>query len=478
MALKSVPSTGCRLARHFLVPLVVLAAAALHVMPAHAATLTRGFEDDVWFNAKWKPWIPRTAVTGARVVSLEIDWAHVEPKAPRSGAGSASAKSSQYQFGYIDQVLREFEGTKVQPFFLITDAPRWAQGKGGSAEEYADGSYEPNLAALRQFVTALARRYSGHFRDPLHRHRFLPRVGYFQAWAEANMGYKLSPQWTRVKGQLVNTCPTLYRNLLNAFYAGVKAGDPSAKVVFTGLESYGDRPGQHRTPPVSFLRSVLCLNGTLVKQPCSNPAHFDVLASDPYDVGSPTTHALNANDASAPDLGKLTRVLRAAISAGTVVPATPKPLWVTEFSYDSNPPNRSAGTPSEAEQARWLEEAFYVFAHEGVSTVIWYLLRDQTGSFATHYFSGVYFHNGKPKTSLRAYRFPFVVMPNGRQAQAWGVMPSTGTVRIQRRVKGGWQTLFSFRRGTGDTFAGNLPLAAHGTYRAVEGAFSSLLWTY
>lgn len=449
---------------------------------ARAANITRGFEDDVWFNAGWRPWVHRIADSGAKMVSLEIDWAHVEPHAP-SGAGSASPSSPQYQFTYVDNVLRRFAGTGIEPMLLITDAPRWAQGRGGTRKQYEEGGFEPNDAALQQFARALARRYSGDYRDPANRHHFLPRVQYFQAWAEANMSYHLSPQWTHVGGHLVNSGPIIYRELLNAFYAGIKAGNPSAKVVFTGLESYGDPRGGFRTPPVDFLRSVLCRAGG--QQPCTDPAHFDILAADPYEVGSPTTHALSPDDASAPDLGRLTRVLRAAIAAKTVVPDAPKPLWVTEFSYDSNPPNTTAGTPSEAEQARWLEESFYVFAHEGVSTVIWYLLHDQTGSFTTAYFSGVYFHNGRSKTSLEAYRFPFVVMPHEGAAQAWGIAPRTGTVEVQRQVGANWKTIFSSNCQSGTTFSRNMPLSARGVYRAVEVARTaaddlqtSLAWSY
>jgi hypothetical protein len=223
---------------------------------------------------------------------------------------------------------------------------------------------------------------------------------------------------------------------------------------------------------------VLCLNTALKKQPCADPPHFDILASDPYDeIAAPTTPAANANDASAPDLWKLTKVVRAGLAAHTVLPAGRKPLWVTEFSYDSNPPN-PYGLPLQR-QARWLEESFYVFWREHVSTVFWYLVRDQVGSFQTQYFSGVYFHNGKPKPSLQAYRFPFVVMPAGHQAQVWGIAPYSGKVTVQRLAgKNDWKTVFSFQRSAGTTFNQTIPLSAHGAYRAVSDGVVSLTWNY
>jgi hypothetical protein len=455
-------------------PLVFLAFAS----HARAGTLTRGFADDVWFDPSGPLWVAKTSVTGAKMVALEIDWREVEPHKPRRGNHPTSARDPDYRFRYIDTVLRRLEGSGLQPMLLVTDAPRWAQGRGGSRSAHANGAYKPNTKALRELMTALARRYSGQFPDPRHRHRRLPRVRYFQAWAEANMTVKLAPQWTREHGHLVNTGPLMYRQLLNSFYAGVKAGDRHDQVVISGLAPYGDVPGGARTPPVSFLRTVLCLNNRLVKQPCPDPPHFDVLASDPYDeIAAPTTRAANANDASAPDLGKLTKVVRAGLAAHTVLPAGHKPLWVTEFSYDSNPPN-PYGLPIQ-KQARWLEESFYVFWREHASTVIWYLVRDQTGSFQTQYFSGVYFHNGKPKPALQAYRFPFVVMPDGHRAQAWGIAPFSGRLRVQRLVgKKRWKTVFSVNRRAGATYSRNLPLDAHGLYRALSYGVASLTWTY
>jgi hypothetical protein len=74
-------------ARFRVIVVLVFGAMVMLVSPAPTtdasqpptAGLTRGFEDDVWFNAGWKPWVQKDVNSGAKVVSLEIDWAHVEP---------------------------------------------------------------------------------------------------------------------------------------------------------------------------------------------------------------------------------------------------------------------------------------------------------------------------------------------------------------------------------------------------------------
>jgi hypothetical protein len=452
---------------------------------ARAATFTRGFVDDVWFDGpadgvSTPTWLLKTEATGAKFAQIEVDWISVEPNAPLPGANLTSPAAPQYDFTTIDQRVEEFERTGIQPVFLVTDAPRWAQAVGGTATEYAEGAYRPNDAAFKDLAEALAQRYSGSYPDPAHAGQTIPRVRYMQAWGEANTDFHLAPQWTRVHGRAVNTGATLYRGLVNAFYAGVKAGDRSDVVLSTGLEGYGDAPfaGLQRVRPVTFLENLLCLGTDLKRVKCAGgPAHFDVLAADPYEAFAPTTHAVSPFDASAPDLSRLTKVARAAAKAGTLLPHKAVPLWVTEFGYDSNPPNRSA--VSTATQAKWLEQAFFIFWHEGVTTALWYLVRDQTPPYSQNYFSGVYFRNGTPKPSFTAFSFPFVIMAaTGTKAQAWGIAPVGGSVKVQLKGSHGWKTVKAVRAGAGKVFDFSAASLAHGQYRATVSGQSSLVWKY
>jgi hypothetical protein len=453
--------------------------------PAHAGTFTRGFVDDVWFDGPAdgitpQTWITKTLATGGRLVQIEVDWPSVEPTAPPAGANPSDPAGSQFDFTDLDSRVEEIVSGGLTPVFLVTDAPRWAEANGGTASEYSTGSYEPNAAAYGALGEALAKRYSGSYPNPLVPGTNLPRVRYMQAWAEANTGFHLAPQWTKVHGKAVNTGATIYRGMLNAFYAGVKAGSPSDVVLTTGLEGYGDAPltGLQRVHPVTFLENVLCLSPTLKRVKCAGgPAHFDIDAADPYDSFSPTTHAINKTDASAPDLARLSAVTKAAVKRGTLLPHKTKPLWVTEFGYDSKPPNPSA--VSTATQAKWLEEGFYIFWHEGASAAMWYLVRDQTPPYNENYFSGVYFRNGTPKPSFTAYSFPFVIMAaTGSKPQAWGIAPVGGSVKVQLKSSHGWKTVQALHAGAGKVFDFSASSLAHGKYRASVSGHSSLVWKY
>src|SRR5262249_2276157 len=141
---------------------------------------------------------------------------------------------------------------------VFTGAPAWAQAPGRPAA-VPQGTWRPNPQALEQYGIALGRRYSGHFPDPANPGHMLPRVAAFQVWNEPNLSAYLNPQWSGGKP----AAPVIYRQMLNAFYRGVKSVDPGAMVVTAGTAPFGDpQPGGERIQPALFWRVVLCLKAT------------------------------------------------------------------------------------------------------------------------------------------------------------------------------------------------------------------------
>jgi hypothetical protein len=465
----------------------VLAAAValLLLLPGSALAvraITRAVTDNVWFNGESQPFLPsywasRTAASGARTVLIEVDWTSIAPNQPTVGDASNPADPQYHFAGYLDPLVQTLSNAGLQVAFLVTDAPRWAEANGGPSLFEETGAWKPNAAAFGQFAHAIAARYSGSYDG-------LPRVRYFQAWGEANFDIHLAPQYVKSGSSWVPYAPAMYRTMLNDFYNGIKAGDPSAQVITTGFGPYGDSPGDCksgyvgngcRMHPAEFARDLLCLSSHLSPVACSDPAHFDIMAADPYEISSPTTHAANPDDISAPDLGRLTKPLKKAVSTGRALPHAGKQLWVTEFSYDSRPPNPYG--LSLAEQAKWLEESYYVFWEQGVSTAVWYLLRDESAHYNDNlYYSGIYFYNGKPKPSLTAMEFPFVVMQWGKKVNAWGIAPVGGAVTVQHKKGRRWVTLFKSHASGGGVFVRSVSKKLKGSFRAKVGSRTSLIW--
>jgi hypothetical protein len=172
---------------------------------------------------------------------------------------------------------------------------------------------------------------------------------------------------------------------------------------------------------------------------CPDPAHFDVLDHHPYAVGSPYTPALNPDDVSIPDLAKLERPLAVAERTGRALPAGTKPIWATEVSYDSDPPDPQAVPMATFE--RWTAQTLYELWSAGVSLVTWYLIQDQppVPSYADSYQSGMYFLDGRVKPAQRAFRFPLVVDRRGAgEPIVWTRVPASGTLVIEGFVGGRW----------------------------------------
>jgi hypothetical protein len=203
-----------------------------------------------------------------------------------------------------------------------------------------------------------------------------------------------------------------------------------------------------------------------------------VLAHHPYSVGQPRRKALNADDVSIPDVVKLTRLLRTAERSGRALPRKRHPVWVTETSYDSSPPDPD-GVP-EATQARWLAEAFYLLWRQGVDTITWFQVHDQLPepSFAASNQSGVYLADGRAKLAATAFRFPLVAeRATSTSHRVWGRSPIAGTVTIERQSGTRWQAVRTVRVGRGATFLLRIARKSAGErLRARIGAETSLTW--
>ena len=355
--------------------------------------------------------------------------------------------------------------------------PQWAEGAGRPSDA-SPASWKPDPQALEDFGAALARRYSGSFPDPARPGQTLPRVDAFQPWNEPNLDKYLSPQWSGGR----TFAPAHYRRMLTAFTRGVKSVGSSALVVTAGTAPFGDPfKNGHRIMPARFVREMLCLRtlrGRLrATARCPSPARFDVLAHHPYSVGFPRRPALNADDVSIPDLGKLTKLLRAAERTGGALPRKRHRLWVTEVSYDSSPPDPQ-GVPA-ARHARYLAEAFYLLWRQGVDTITWFQIRDQlpVPSYAASAQSGIYFADGRAKPAQRAFRFPLVAERLGRgTVRVWGRSPVAGSVRIERRTAAGWRLARVVRARRHGTFYLRIRVSGSPTLRARVGGQTSLTW--
>jgi hypothetical protein len=404
----------------------------------------------------------RTALTrirgaGATAVRIGLAWRSVAPDRPLD---PTNPNDPAYRWGPYDSAVQLATEEGLMPIVTVFAAPDWAEGGGSSGP---DGSVRPNAVEFGRFATAAARRYSGTLPG-------LPRVRYWQAWNEPNITQFLNPQYENGRPY----SPSLYRSMVNEFSSGVKSAARDNLVIAGGTAPFRDISPEvvkvdPRWGPLAFMRELLCLSPSLTPK-CSEKIHFDIWAHHPYTSGGPTHHAVLRNDVSLGDLPKMRRVLNAAVRTGSIVSDQPMQFWVTEFSWDSSPPDPK-GAPLKLE-ARWVAEALYRMWSSGISLVTWFLLRDEPP--VTSYFqSGLLFQGrnvstAKPKPAFTAFRFPLVGLPSRGGFLVWGRTPAgkPGSVLVEQSFKGGWARLGVLRTDRFGIFQKSFGRPATGFVRA------------
>jgi hypothetical protein len=113
-----------------------------------------------------------------------------------------------------------------------------------------------------------------------------------------------------------------------------------------------------------------------------------------------------------------------------------KQIWLTEYGYQTNPPDPFGVSPSA--QAQFVSEsALRAYQLPGVTTLIQFLVRDEPelGRFQ----SGLFTVRGVAKPAYQAFRFPLAqVSRRGSRASLWGqIRPGKGarTYRLQLRPR-------------------------------------------
>ena len=470
---------------------------ALLYGPFPSGGLVRGISDGVLLESADPETrtlaLERVRATGASVVRIPVDWRELVSSDPPPGFDAADPSEPSYDFTRLDEAVRSAAAAGLTPILVVSHAPAFAEAPGRWPYAYA-GSWAPSPSALGAFAEALARRYDGGFPDPRQAGATLPLVRYFQAWNEPNLARYLEPQWVVEEGRWTAFSPLLYRQLLNAFYAGVKVVAPDDLVITAGVAPNGEPAGVGRMAPLTFLASMLCLTGPTrpARVPCPEPAHFDVLAFHPLSVANPDTPAASSLDVSIADAAKVTGLLRSAETLGTALPRTAKPVWVTELNWESAPQS-SHGVPPGL-QAKWASRALHRLWVAGVALVDWQFLVDPYPAVRSagpigepleyQRPAGLYspgpggsLQLARPKPFLAGFTFPFDPLRAGRrEVRVWALLPSGAhSAVLQYAQRGGeaWHTLARLSVGPSGVLNALVTLRHGGLLRLLSGPLVS-----
>ncbi len=345
-------------------------------------------------------------------------------------------------------------------FNLTAPGPLWAMARGAPGQRYAD-HWMPSARAFGQFVRAVGQRYSGHYSfapgaEPI------PRVSIWSIWNEPNQPGWLAPQWRDVGGAPVIEAAALYRSYVAAAWRGLAetGHTPGRDTILVGElapEGAARPPLGFRTatPPLSFLRALYCVDasyrplrgaaaaalscpaaGSGPAFVAANPALFDAtgFAHHPYSFFlAPNVSLPDPDFAPISDLDRLERALDASLAAYGV--KRKLPLWLTEYGYETDPPDPFRGV-SPRLQSLYLNEAQYMaFRDPRVRAMAQFLLYDArpdphyppgTPQYWSTFQTGLLYADGSPKPSFTSYRLPLFipdpVLGAGNRVLVWALL--------------------------------------------------------
>ena len=379
----------------------ILTACALAIPAGAAPGIRYGVQDDAWLThgpGTLDGRLDELDRLGVDLVRFNLHWNTIE------------TVEGEPDWAASDDVLQGLRARGIAAVVGIVGTPRWANGR-------RPPNYAPRRAAdVAAFARAAARRYRW-VRDWL-------------VWNEPNQRRWLTP-----------TSPALYvARILNPAYAAIHSVNRRARVA-GGVTA--PRANLGGVSPVDWIRGMRRAG-----------ARLDVYAHHPHPArpsDSPFAGRGGCARCSTITMATLERLLREVRRAW----GTGKRIWLTEYAYQTNPPDRIAGV-SQARQARLLADAaLRAYRAPRVDMLVHYLVRDEPT--LARWQSGLYTFAGRPKPAARAYPLPLTVA--GRSAGGavlWGmVRPRTGPqpYRLQaRKPGGGWSWLGPNRRTSAHGF--------------------------
>src|SRR5215210_2930097 len=302
-----------------------------------ASSLLVGFYDDeqVYGRTVWA--FNQLKALRAGIVRVTLDWSSVARRRP---SAPADPEDPAYRWSAVDAVVTEASKKKIKVLLAIYGTPRWAgPGKNRLPRRLTD---------LRLFAFAAAKRYSGTYTiGEGETERVLPAVRHWLAWNEPNNPVFLKPQWKKVGGLWRPQSAYDYAKICSAVFAGVHSLGLSGEKVACGATGPrgNDAPASSR-PSTSPLVFVQWLRRAGLKR-------FDAYAHHPY-YGSrferPATVPKSKKAVTLGNIGVLIKQLNRSFGRG-------KRLWITEYGYQTTPPDRLFGV-TYALQAKYVHQAY------------------------------------------------------------------------------------------------------------------------
>jgi hypothetical protein len=375
----------------------VCAAAVALLVPAVSSAssfIQYGVQDDAYLSAG--PSLENRLDTldrvGAKLVRYTVNWRQVAPTKPNKAVDPGDPA---YDWTNTDAVLNGLHKHRIAALVTLYGTPGWANG-GRKASAVPTSKW-----SLAAFATAVAQRY--------------PWIRMSEVWNEPNLRSFLNPN-----------SPALYvQRLLNPTYAALHALNRANRVA-GGATS--PRPTPSGMSPVAFMRGIRVAHPRL-----------DAYSHHPY----PVTRRERPNGF----YGNTCKYCKGVLTLANLPLLLQevhrdfgaKRIWLTEYGYQTNPPDRSG--VSRSVQAQYLaESALRAKSARFVDVLIHFIVEDETRLAGWQ--SGLLTATGVAKPAFNSFMLPIAqAARTGLRTTIWGqVRAGFGkrAYRLQRLAGGRW----------------------------------------
>jgi hypothetical protein len=370
--------------------LTLLAAPAV---ASASPSIRYGIQDDAWIAdgpGTLAQRLDRLDSLGVQIVRYNLRWDRVAAKKPQS---PTSMSDPAYDWTASDMFLKGLKARGIAALVTIYGTPGWANGR--RTPRWAPTS----SSAIAAFAHAAAKRY--------------PWVSRWAIWNEPNQQRWLRP-----------TSPAVYTvRLLNPAYVAIHAVHRNAQVAGGVTAPRGNAGG---VSPVDWIQGM-----------ASAGARLDAYAHNPYPLSphTETPWSGGCGGCRTITMATLPKLLHDVDKA-----FGPKRIWLTEYGYQTNPPDPYIGVSDNLQAEYMSAAALRAYLAPRVDVLIHFLVRDEPELAGWQ--SGLLKVSGVAKPSYWAFSMPLAQEARrGSQTLLWGqVRPGHGrrAYRLQKQVKGRW----------------------------------------
>jgi hypothetical protein len=379
--------------RRLLLLAFLLATLAAPAAGQASTSIRFGVQDDAWLEygpGTLNDRIDRLDALGVEIVRVTIDWRQTQPT------------RGSYDWSRADLLLQGLHEHGIAALVTLYGTPRWANG--GKSENWAPTS----KSTFAGFARRVAQRY--------------PFVHKWAIWNEPNQRRWLRPTSPRVYTQY----------LLNPAFTAIHAVSPGSQVA-GGVTA--PRASSAGVSPIDWIAGMHAAN-----------AKLDAYAHNPYPLRPGETPTSGGCDhCTTITMATLPRLLSAVQRSF----GTRTRIWLTEYGYQTNPPDSLLGV-SYATQARYdSEAALRAYLAPRVDILIHYLVRDEPD--ADRWQSGLLTVGGLAKPSYQAFVLPLTQRSRrGHRTVLWGQVRPGGSssYRLQQLRGGKWYSVGANERTT------------------------------